>query len=227
LKFDAMIAATLKDLAAQMKSAVVQQGSVRPLVAGGWYDDGPVDLVGQFPSLAEGSSLRQELPGIELSELVTLLERELSPLPLNAITLPILLDLTEFEQRPELVLPLLPLVADDRALASSVLARAAWLAFKAGVVSEARRLLRLRIMPEAYRIPHFDNVTLDRIVQIDPSRGLRVLRATRPKNVRSEDRERGYRLKLIAEAYRLLGRNVKSKKLIDDRGRNKSDGEEM
>ena len=186
-----------------------------PLAAAGWYDDGPVDLGGQFPCLEAGSALCTVLPTIELGELVPLLEAALAPLKLNPITLPMLLALSEFEARPELVLPLLPEFLQGDAIAVGTLVRAACLASLAGAAAEAKQLLRRQIMPRVHRINAYHVETLGLIVAIDPICGLQALRATRPRDIASDEEEFGGRRPLFAEAYRTVNRAAKAKRLAE------------
>jgi hypothetical protein len=210
LGFDAIVAEILRDLAARMKTIVVQRGTVQPLVAKEWYDDGPVNLVDTLPCMREGSELRRDLQTVKLSEFVSSLERAFDPLALNGITLPMLLGLSELDMRPELVLPLLPRIERDASLPPTVMARAAWLAHRAVASSEAKRIIQSRVMPEVNCIMPYDIATLGAIVEIDPSSGIRALRATRPCALRKDDDESDDRRKLLAEAYRLLGRESKA-----------------
>jgi hypothetical protein len=74
-------------------------------------------------------------------------------------------------------------------------------------------------MPEVNRIESYDVATLSTIVEIDPSNGIRALRATRPRGVRKDDEEPENRRKLFAAAYRLLGRESKAEKFLADQAR--------
>ncbi|MBT3224407.1 MAG: hypothetical protein HN348_35515 [Proteobacteria bacterium] len=70
-----------------------------------WYDDGPVDLTSGFPALEK---LRKTLSTTKIESFADQCEKALAPLGLNAITLPLVLALPEFKERPNLVVPLLP-----------------------------------------------------------------------------------------------------------------------
>jgi len=102
------------------------------LVSPRWYDDGPEDLAGQFRMLEDESTLRRSLAEIDPAKLVEELERELAPLPLNELTLPLVLALSEIESRPSLVLPLLPLLEAVPELPAPSLVRALRFACAAG-----------------------------------------------------------------------------------------------
>lgn len=226
LGFAEMVGDLLKEMAARMGTAVITNGTVKCLVASKWYDDGAIDLVGQFACLEPDSALRKSLPTVDLSELPSMCETAFAPVPLNSLTLPMLLDLPEFESRLELVLPLLPRLMDREPMAIASLVRAAWLAYKAGETAEATRLLRLRVVPEIHCIPGYDYKTLGILVKIDPINGLKALRATRPRHnwelvgsnrVRSDEQEPKNRRDLFAEAYQMIGRINKAKRLAENR----------
>lgn len=221
LGFDSMIGDLVAKLAARMKTVVIRRGTVPALVAGAWYDDGAIELGTPLPWAADGSALRQALPEVELERLPPLLEEALDPLPLNALTLPPLLALAEFQARPELVLPLLPRIERSDGLAIEDTLRAAELGHQAGAERAARRLLRTRAVPALLRWHRawqdLPCDVLQRMVPIDPSLVLRVLRATRPPGVRSDQQELfAERRRLLAQVHTALGRPHQARRLAVD-----------
>src|SRR5690606_30617393 len=98
-------------LAAAMKTIVAESGQVPRLVAPDWYDDGPVDVTGRFEALSLDSALVGALRSVPPSQLRALVERELAPVRLDAITLPQVLRLLPLATRPELAEPTLAIVA--------------------------------------------------------------------------------------------------------------------
>ena len=213
LGFAQMIADLVKDLAGRMQTQVVLRGKVLALVADDWYDDGAIDLGCRFSCLEEGSALRRVLPNVALAEVVSLFESALAPVPLNALTLPLVLDLPEFQSRPELLLPFLPRIERTDDLALDAVLRAAGLARRAGALPEARRLLRKQALPLSARNVDSLYEKFEEVVAIDPTLALRLIRASRPRGVRKDEQEEDYRRNLLAKALTALGRVAKANRL--------------
>ncbi|MBI2393880.1 MAG: hypothetical protein HYV09_30185 [Deltaproteobacteria bacterium] len=133
-------------LAEKMGTVCAPSGRVRARVAKNWYDDGPIDLAGQFPFLHdERSRLRRSMREIEPAEVVRLAAEAFEPRPLDALTIPLVLSLPEVDARPELALPLVALLTDPARgeggpLSESLRLRAAELAHRAGDLARARAL---------------------------------------------------------------------------------------
>jgi hypothetical protein len=144
--FLALVKAFVVELAQQMGVPVVPSGEVETLVSSDWYDDGPLDLTGDFRAL-------DSLPWREMTEpaLVGRLRGALSPHELDARTLPMILAVPAFDLRPTLARPLLPLVAASRFLPLETVARAAHLAREAGEEGMARTLVTERVLPALAR----------------------------------------------------------------------------
>jgi hypothetical protein len=210
MEFDTMIDSFVEDLADRMGTVVLRGGAVPTLVAEEWYDDGAVHISDTIPCLADGSELRKALPSIDLSSLVSRLEAALAPLPIGPFTLPLLVSLPEFQQRPELVCPLLSRISRAESLTLDVLLQAAELAHRAGDSQAASRLLRRRALPEILRESReyysFNRTMIGRMIAVDPSVALRAMRYTRPPGVKKDDQETDpVRRRLLAEAYTALG----------------------
>lgn len=224
LEFGRMIAGLLERLAARMKTAVVPRGAVSALVAADWYDDGSIDLGSRFACLADGSPLREALNTVEPSQLVALVEAALAPVPLNGLTLPLVVELPELDRRSELVLPLMARIEQCDGIGLEAAARAAAMAHRAGADAAARRLLRARAVPELLRRhrrhAYLDEAAMSILAQADPSSALRVLRATRPRGVRKDEQEtEDNRRRLLAAAHDALGRPAQAKRLRPKRGK--------
>jgi len=217
LGFQEMVAEFAGDLATRMNTALAARGRVQPLVAPDWYDDGPRDLGGRFPFLKEKSAFRKRLANIAPQEFPAALEKELAPLPINAMTLTPVIWLDELLQRPELILPLLPRIRELRWLSDVTRLRAGYLAHRSGNLDFARRTLRQYGIPWLLnRNRHFglDEGTMIALIQLEPPAALRVLRRTRPKGVRSdEDEQDGLRRDLLARAHEALGRPAQAERL--------------
>jgi hypothetical protein len=147
-----------------------------------------------------------------------MLEAAFDPLPLNALTLPLVLDLSELGDRPALVLPLLPYIEASKGLADGAWLRAARLAHRAGASGFTHRVLRRRAVPYLLALHRrqdwLDIQTLDVLIDLEPSTALQVLRRTRPRGVRSDEAETApERRALLARAHEALGRPVRARRL--------------
>jgi hypothetical protein len=215
LGFDAIVAEYARDLAARMRVLVVPQGSVPRVVAPDWYDDGPVDLGGRFPFLQDGSAFRLSIPAATPSSFVEEASRLFAPLPLGALTLPLLVALPEIDARPELLSALLPALADAEGLPLGTVARAVGLLARTPDAVVASRALVPRIVAGLRRATDSQDdddrgwlaAAVSGVVEACPSDALRLLRATRARRVRSwTDEHDPRRLEMAARAFELLRR---------------------
>ena len=215
LEFREMVKIWVTDLAREMNTHVLPDGRVSKLVATDWYDDGATDIAQQFLFLEYSSEFRFSLGRIPLNEFLPELQRQFAPHELNAFTLPLVLNLVELQNRPELVVPLLPFLKNSKNLPIHVLIRAATLAFRAGEVEFARQIMRdLSLTPilEAYKLYEWlDHETMLGLASMAPSTTLKVLRRTRPSKVRHDLQEtHPHRVEQYAVAYRALGRQSRA-----------------
>jgi hypothetical protein len=193
------------DLARRMGTRVVPHGTVPALVASDWYDDGPRGLNDRFRWLEEGSPLRRRLLDLRPGELLDELRRELKPDRLNEATLPLLLNLRELTQRPELAVPLLRPLAECWPLPDDALERASYLALQAGATDLVRRLFLQPLTALLRR--DYRWYAAEVLLALDPAGLLAALRQTRERGVRGwHDEDNGYRLQHAAEALEALYR---------------------
>ena len=211
LGFAEMMAKLVNQLASDMKTVVVPRGNIPHLVASDWYDDGPRDFCNRFEFLKPKSSLQQSLKTMKLDEVVPGLTAAFAPIALNALSLPLIVEMEVFDERPELVLPLLPYVEACKELAERAWLRTAALAHRAGEFGFAYRVLRRQAVPyllrQYRRLGRCDREVLQILVEHDPSAALQVLRRTRARGVRDDSRERdSSRVRLLALAHEKLNR---------------------
>ncbi len=140
LKFKELTADFLKRLAERMHTVVVDGGRVSKLVSPEWYDDGCVPISDHFTFLTGDSPFRKKLETISPSRLLDELEHELAPLPLRSYVFSPFLSLPLLEQRPELLLPLLPFVSHGLSFDERV--KLVKFVQQAGAQKEAEILLR-------------------------------------------------------------------------------------
>ena len=218
LELGKMIGQLAATLALRMNRVLVPRGKVPCLVAPDWYDDGPRDPCGRFEFLNDGSPFRNSLPDIDCDGLVARLVEEFEPLPLGSLALSLVLELSEFEKRPELIRPLLPRLEACKNLPDRAWMRAAHLARLAGALGFAHRVLReagVRHVLRTHRqFRELDREAMTVLVELEPVTALRILRKTRPRGVGSDEGETcPERRSYLARAYERLGREARAKRL--------------
>ena len=141
------------------------------------------------------------------------------------MTLPLIVDLPEFDERPELIQPLLGCLRECRSVPQSVLWRVAVLAQRAGATAPATNIINHRIVPELIRhqrrgmgcyccFSPLVRSVLDLLVESDPSAVLRFFRATREKHIRDDESEVDEgRREYIARAHERLSRRAMAVRL--------------
>jgi hypothetical protein len=211
IQFDAVATSFTRDLARRMHVPVVASGEVPSLVAPDWYDDGPVDRGERFAFLQDDAPFRRSISGLSPSAFVAQAIGAFAPLPLGALTLPLLVALPELDARPDLAAALMPHLDAADGLPLATLARAVRLLTAGGHPTNASRGLVRRIVARVRRESGndrgCDHAALSMVVEFAPSEGLRALRATRPRGVRGWTDERDpYRLEAAARAYEALRR---------------------
>jgi hypothetical protein len=216
LDLQAAVSQFVATLARSMGTYVAKRGTVPTLVAPKWYDDGPQDLGTQFVFLAPGSPFRVALATLPLPDLLPAIRAAFAPLPPDDMMLALVLELEEFDQRPELILPLIPWLESAQHLPETLRWRAAARAHKAGRsdfaarVLNGRKLTRIVQTIERHGVcPCCSEPALRTLVELDPTTVLRALRLTRGKSVRSDEAEYdGQRRHLLATAHSRLGRDA-------------------
>ncbi len=192
VKFSKVVKDFVEELADAMGTVILSRGHVPTLVAREWYDDGPHDIAERFAFLEQGSKFRKSLGTIEPSEFVDQLLRHFDPLPLNQLTLPLVLELDELEARPELIRVLLPFLASHE-WSDLTQFRIAKLGEKAGDYEMVNRILdkwAARYLISQYRRHRYVDVNVLHFVsRYKPSLALRVLKQTRDSGVRSWNQE--------------------------------------
>lgn len=197
-------------LARAMRTVVAVQGRVNTLLSRDWYDDGPIDVTGSLAPFSAGSSMRNWLGRARPEDLASGLCRELAPLAVDALTLPLLLELSEIRQRPELAVPLLDEAERCPELPLASRGRALVLAWSAGAHERVARFAAQHVAPLLDRKTGviLDHEALLLMVEIGhASAVLRHLARTRARGVRSvADEADGWRTFTAARAHEALYR---------------------
>lgn len=141
-----------------------------------------------------------------------------APHPLNALTLPLVLELDELYGKAALFPPLIPFIHATRDLPQRSWLRAAYhaAASEAGefFTPEVIRKLTPMIIDGHWQYWHLDYIVLKEFANKAPSTLLEILRRTRSPHIRSDAQESdGERLKLMALAYDQLHRPGKARQI--------------
>lgn len=202
-------------LAEAMGTSVVGRGTVLTLVASDWYDDGPVDITGQFDSLKGGSPFRIALAKIRPDRLPALLAETFGGAKIDEGLAPMLLALPEFTDRPQLVASLLPLVRHTDRLPPRAALQAGQMLARADAIDHARALFE-KPMANALWLSYrehqwMDYEVVDFLARCAPSRALQLLRRTRHRGVRRwDDEDNCERLLAAATAMQALRRTAQA-----------------
>ena len=219
IDFEAISSDLTRDLATRMRTRLAGRGQVPTLVASRWYDDGPDDITGQLAFLAEDSPFRNKLADAAPDQIQAMLAAELGGDAIDALLAPLIAGLPELSTRPELVHALLPLIRDRAHLAEDAVLRLAGLLEAAGDAATAAELFgdalersaRLQFRSQAW----VGMELIELLCRIDPGRGLRALRQTRPDGARSwRDEKHADRLVAAAGALERLRRPAQAAALL-------------
>lgn len=213
--------AFVQRLAEAMGTVAVNRGTVPTLVAGEWYDDGSVDIAGQFDELEEGSDFRTALATIPPEGLAVLIARTFGRAKVDEILAPMLVALPELAARPTLAASLLPLLHHPARLPTASCVAYGRLLARAGAIDRVRSLF-VEPLLNALLQSHRENEWMDPdvvefLARCAPSHALRLLRQTRARGVRSWDDEEHVERLLAAsiamEALRRPGQALRLSRL--------------
>jgi len=219
LGFANMVAEVVTELATQMGVSIHIKGLVPALVAPNWYDDGPRDLTDRFEFLHPNSDFRKKIPSMKPEQFLKEVERLFAPLPLNALSLTLILGLPELAENPTLILPLLPYLKIEKTVPDDVMIKAVKLARQAGEERFVHKIARTwipRYLQRNLRYINyywFETELVVMLAEFNPSAALRFLRNSRPRGVRRDREEVGWRREALAVAHENLGRYALAEKL--------------
>ncbi|MEM9455131.1 MAG: hypothetical protein AAGF11_13200 [Myxococcota bacterium] len=218
-------------LAEAMGTVVVSRGTVPTLVAREWYDDGSVDIAGQFGELEEGSDFRTALDTVPPEGLAALVARTFGRAKVDEILAPMLVALPELAARPVLAASLLPLLRHPARLPTASCVVYARMLAQAGAVDRVRSLFVEPLVNALHRSHReqewMDPDIVEFLARCAPSRALQLLRKTRGRGVRSwDDEERVERLIAASIAMETLRRPGQALRLcrlaVDASNKNRS-----
>jgi len=192
LDFVGIVSEYVTNLAKDMKTIALRNGSISKLIASHWYDDGVVDITNQFASLSDEEFIHR-LELCDLSEVTDILTTALSPLNIDELTLPHILQIDVFNTRPELVLPLFGYVVQNYSVRSEVLIRVAKLLILCDRVDEVRQLMP-RLIKRALEVRRYylrDEIVdiLNILLPVSASKVLWLLSKSRRRGVRNWSQE--------------------------------------
>ncbi len=210
--FPALAGSFIERLADDLGAEVALRGHVEDLHRGDWYDDGPEDVTGRFGFLEEGSEFIEQLARLAPAELIPRLTELSGQDPPRIALLRMLLDIERFQQRPELVLPLLELLEVDHHHSAKTRCQIANMLRRTGELELARGWLDplVDVYRGRRRIPdHWFVLASELLESGDPCAALDVLgRSSRRRASYDDPAEWSwYWHSLAGRAHELLGRD--------------------
>lgn len=214
--FDKLAGAFASDLAARMGTETTDSGKVSTLVAAGWYDDGPVDLSHRFDFTLEGSDFRAAVPSVPAIGFSKLLEEAVHPLGIDHEVILRTLDIQEVSERPELVEQLAGMLDSCRHVPLGTWSFFALHAIRSGLSGTALKIVEKHFQKDMAGLPNWLKqrnydpgalAILGMIGESKPSLALRLLRATRHRDMREDEQEyESQRRSILSSIHRRLGR---------------------
>ncbi len=176
-------------LAEAMGTVVAGRGSVPLLVADQWYDDGSVDVAGQFGEFKEGSDFRTALAAVAPEGLAALIARTFGRAKVDEILAPMLIALPELTARPALAAALLLLLRHPARLPVDTCVAYGYLLARSGAIDHVRSLFAEPLMNALLQRHRehgwMEHKMLEFFARCAPHRALQLLRRTRERGVRS------------------------------------------
>lgn len=222
LNFRGMIEKLVDQLATDMRTVVMPYGEVPTLMTDEWYDDGPEALSKRFDFLNWHSRFRKKIRENRYKPraFVDLCRRLFAPLPLNGLTLNLLLNLPELSQRPQLIAALAPIAFEHEGeIPNETWAKIAIGLDHLGMDHEVNQILKTHAVPyliKQERNRHTDRAIMHLLIKVDPAAALNLIRKTRHKRTRSDADEPKHRIKYLIKIYEALGREKKRRRLTVD-----------
>jgi hypothetical protein len=205
----AAVKAYVLELAGAMNTSLVARGVISRPISPDWYDDGPVDLTRQLKFLDDGSAFVAALKTLPPEELVPRLRLALGESPITPPVLCLLARNATFQERPELMVPLLPFLGDFSAWDGSSAVTILPLIRAAGEPGVTLALLEAQMskLPDHGRDSWLAVPFAEEFIALGlPHRALRLLQRTRPAGVKDWRGEDSLRLMVVAEALLRLHR---------------------
>ena len=204
------VGAFVLELSEAMGATIGSAGRVSTLVASNWLDDGPHDLLGAMQWLEPGSQFCKSLQKIDPQDLAEALNVELQGKPITAAIVCELSADPAFEERPQLIVPLLPHLKDIATMDPWSSLRVLPVVRAAGKDAAALDLLE-RIHPlllhDDFSYSYVPVMAAREWAALEkPHHALRLLRQTRPSNVRDWEGEWTERTVVAAIAMAQLHR---------------------
>ena len=224
-RFDQAVEKFAAQLAEAMRTHVIAQGEPPALVSRDWYDDGVIALASKLNTRDPESELRTLLRKTPPEALLERLHELIGSPDLTRTTLRYLLKCPEFFDKSPRILPLAEQYGRDPQVSLPVKAALAGGAHYAGGSSLAFAILAR--LPAKRLWSHYrqnrmggyghtvvsSEIVMRMLAEYNPSFALRLFRATRPHNVKSDLDECGHRRRVLAMIHRRLGREKQAKEL--------------
>jgi hypothetical protein len=219
-QFAEMVKIFITELSRQMNTIPAPNGKIQRLLSIEWYDDGPTDLTETFHFLEENSTFRNSLAEMNPENFINKLEQLFSPLPLNALTIPLVACLPEISINITLASVLLDKIEKTPGIPDSIISHLAILLSK--IESPKRIFIRFKeqiinnilIKYQSKYQHHSEKEELYFLTQANPLTALKLMRKMRKIHYRTwEDCIDGTLIFFSAEAKKALRRPKQALKL--------------
>jgi len=207
INFKDVLKEFVHDLAVKMNTIVMSKGTVSTLIATRWYDDGPRDLVGEFPFAKEGSEFRKSLFKWDADELLANMEKAVEPIGLNERTIPIFISMPEIRKCNKFATVLFPFVMKLNLISESF-----YNYVQALVELEMTDMLQ-KLLPKIVNhvLSIYENYWsirnwIEVLLEISPEKALYILKRTRLPHCRNWKDEEGEKIAAAGMAYLKLNR---------------------
>jgi len=217
INFKDVLKEFVHDLAVKMNTVVMSKGTVSTLIAPKWYDDGPRDLVGEFPFAKKGSEFRKSLFKWDTDELLTNMEKAVEPIGLNERTIPIFISMPEIRECSKLATVLFPFVLKLNLISDSF-----YNYIQALIELEMTDMLQ-KLLPKIvdhvlsiYEENNYWSIRnwIEVLLEISPAKALYILKRTRSPHCRNWEDEEGEKTAAAGMAYLKFNRPKQAVKMF-------------
>ncbi|MCW8997833.1 MAG: hypothetical protein OQK04_03880, partial [Kangiellaceae bacterium] len=214
-EFNSNVIEYIKSWADAAGFTLTEQGDIPNLVSTEWYDDGAIAIDNTIDCFKEKSDFRKSLEELKPSKLESEFSNALAPLPINELTLPLLVGLPELQARQELVLEVIGMVRKVSRLSCTELMKLFQLAHQKNCGSQCFQEFGQKIIQNLLRDAKvgywIEASTLDLICDYSPVDALRIIKAIgKAKRHGWQDNIYADTAKVAVKSLTMLGRNLQA-----------------
>ncbi|HEY9063052.1 MAG TPA: hypothetical protein VIO64_21535 [Pseudobacteroides sp.] len=218
INFKDILKEFVHNIAFKMNTVVMQRGTVSKLIAPRWYDDGPYDLVGEFPFAQDQSEFRIGLSKWNNDEVLENMLKAVEPIGLNERTIPLFVSLPEIKECKALVEVIYPFVLKLKVLSSD-----SFLNYLQVLLDMEKWDMLQKLLPKivdhvlsTYREGSYWSICewVELLLKISPVKALYIIKKTRSQNSRNWEDEECERIAAVGRAYLMLNRPKQAAKMF-------------